>query len=72
MTDEVITDIGEHILPFGRRATLKDVEFESGLHMLRVTLREGRRFTIIDLDSASAATLGEVMCKWAGEHGDDA
>jgi len=65
MTDEVVTDLAEFELPFGRRATLKNVAFESGLQMLRLTLREGRRFTIIDLDPASAAALGNDMTGWA-------
>lgn len=65
MTEEVITDLAEFDLPFGRRATLKNVAFESGLQLLRMTLREGRRFTIIDLDPASAAAMGAELSAWA-------
>ncbi len=65
MTDETITNIGELDLPFGRRAGLKNVEFDSGMNMLRLTLREGRRFTILDLDAQSAAKLGGLLVKWA-------
>ena len=65
MTSEVITDIAELELPYGRRATLKNVEFEGGMNMLRVTLREGRRFTIIDLDADSARDFGNQLSNWA-------
>ncbi|PHQ97508.1 MAG: hypothetical protein COB40_04200 [Marinosulfonomonas sp.] len=65
MTSEVITDIAELELPYGRRATLKNVEFEGGMNMLRVTLREGRRFTIFDLDANSARDFGNQMSSWA-------
>jgi len=67
MTDEIVTDIAELDLPFHRRATLKDVTFDGGLNMLRLTLREGRRFTIIDLDAASADKLGALMVNWAAK-----
>ena len=65
MTSEVITDIAELELPYGRRATLKNVEFEGGMKMLRVTLREGRRFTIFDLDSDCAREFGNQLSNWA-------
>jgi len=65
MTDETITDIAELELPFRRQANLKNVEFDSGLNMLRLTLREGRRFTVIDLDADSAEKLGNLMARWA-------
>ena len=66
MTDEVVTDIAELDLPFGRRAALKNVEYESGLNMLRLTLREGSRVTIVDFDAKSAGKIGKLMVKWAG------
>jgi len=68
MTDETVTDIAELDLPFHRRATLKDVAFDGGLNMLRLTLREGRRFTIIDMDAASADRMGALMIAWAAKN----
>ena len=65
MTEEVVTNLGDVELPFGRQANLKNVEFETGLNMLRLTLREGRRFTIVDLDAPTAEKLGSFMAKWA-------
>jgi len=65
MTDETITDIATLELPFKRQANLKNVEFDSGLNMLRLTLREGRRFTVLDLDAESAGKLGALMVRWA-------
>ena len=68
MTEEVVTEIVELELPFGRRAILKNVAFEGGLNMLRLTLREGRRFTIMDLDAASAKAFGQAMADWADKN----
>lgn len=66
MTDEKQTDLGEFELPFGRRARLKSVEFESGLRMVRLILREGRRITQVDLDEPSARQLGNALVAAAG------
>lgn len=71
MTDEVISDIGALELPFGRSVEVKNVQFASGLAMLRLTWREGRRFTVIDLDPQAAQRLGETMSKWAALSADD-
>ncbi len=65
MTEETVTDITEIELPFGRRAILKNVAFEGGLNMLRLTLREGRRFTIMDIDQKGAQDFGEQLVRWA-------
>ncbi len=65
MTEIASIQLGEYELPFKRQATLKNVDFESGFSMLRLTLREGSRFTIVDLDADSAQDLGAMMVKWA-------
>jgi hypothetical protein len=51
--------------PYGRLISLDEVDFESGMRLLRVTIREGGRFTILDLDAASAAQWGRAMTDWA-------
>lgn len=65
MADDV-TDLGQFELPFGRIAMLREVKHESGLRLLRLVLREGRRITQVDLDEAAAAALGEALVKNAG------
>ena len=65
MADESIRDIAEIALPFGRLAKVREVDFESGLRMVRLVLQEGRRITQIDLDEASAKALGDVLCRAA-------
>ena len=36
-----------------------------GMSLLRVRIREGRRFTVFDIDAATAAAWGEAMQRWA-------
>ncbi len=71
MIDEMVTDRAEFDLPYGRHATLKNVQYASDLRVLRITLREHRRFTVIDLDQASAEALGVEMLAWAREKSPD-
>ena len=60
MTD-VVTDLAEFDLPFRRKAILRKVEFESGMVMTRLVLREGHRITQVDLDPETALALGEAL-----------
>ncbi len=65
MIEEVVTERSEHKLPYGRTIALHNVAHESGMQMLRLTIREGRRFTIVELDKESAARLGGDLSGWA-------
>jgi hypothetical protein len=51
--------------PYSREVRLEEVRFESGMRLMRVTIREGRRFTITDIDAATARNWGEAMKQWA-------
>jgi hypothetical protein len=42
------------------------VHTEGGMPMLRIRIREGKRFTIIDIDPLTAKNWGEAMLRWAG------
>ncbi len=65
MTSETETHLQTLTLPYGREAVVKNVEFDSGMTLLRLTIREGRRFTIVDLDADSARDLGGALMTWA-------
>ncbi len=60
MTD-AITDLANFELPYGRKAILRRVDFDGGMSMVRLVLREGTRITQIDLDADSATALGEAL-----------
>jgi hypothetical protein len=42
------------------------VHAEGAMPLLRVRIREGKRFTVLDIDPASARRWGEAMVAWAG------
>lgn len=50
----------------GQEIELQQVDWAvGGLSLLRVRIREGRRFTVFDIDAATAAEWGEAMQRWA-------
>lgn len=55
----------------GQDVELHEIDFdvgESALPLLRTRIREGRRFTIFDIDPASARAWGEALLDWARRH----
>jgi len=50
----------------GQEIELQQVDFAvGGMSMLRVRIREGRRFTVFDIDPATALAWGEALGRWA-------
>lgn len=50
----------------GQQIELQQIEHASGgMALLRVRIREGKRFTVFDIDPASARAWGEAMTAWA-------
>jgi len=61
MADETLKDIVELELPFGRRVKVREITFDSGLRMIRLVWREGKRITQVDLDEASTRQLADIL-----------
>jgi hypothetical protein len=49
----------------GQLIELQHVACEGGMPLLRVRIREGHRFTVFDIDPATAAEWGFAMQAWA-------
>jgi len=64
MADEVKERLETLIAPFGREVRLDEVRFESGMRLLRVTIKEGRRITVLDVDPTTALAWAKVMNLW--------
>lgn len=58
---ERFTDIAQFELPYRRKATLRRVDFDGGLSMVRLVLKEGTRITQVDLDAVTATRLGDAL-----------
>ena len=62
---EKLSELGRFPAPFGQEIKLLGVDHESGLSMLRINIREKRRFTIFDIDTKTARAWAKTMIKWA-------
>lgn len=60
-----MSELARLTAPWNREVTLQDVRHESGLALLRIRIREGKRFTVMDIDADTAARWAEVMGGWA-------
>lgn len=50
----------------GQEIELQQLDWAvGGMSLLRVRIREGRRFTVFDIDGATAAAWAEAMGGWA-------
>lgn len=58
-------DLLDLTLPYRRRVQLREHEFDSGMKMLRMILREGTRITQIDVDADAANAIADQMKAWA-------
>ena len=67
MNNEVVNALDEFAAPYGRKITMESVDHESGLRMLRIRIREGNRFTTMDIDEDTAGHWISVMTKWANQ-----
>lgn len=53
----------------GQQIEMHQIDYEAGgMSLLRVRIREGKRFTVFDIDPATAATWGEALQAWGRSH----
>jgi hypothetical protein len=62
---ETVTRLERFQAPYGREVELHEVLYENGMKVLRLRIREGKRFTIMDLDPDTAAHWGGALTDWA-------
>lgn len=64
MSADIKTRIATIAAPYRREVWLDEMKFESGMRLLRVTIKEGRRFTQLDIDEATAEEWSQAMLGW--------
>ena len=65
MIAETVTKLDKFIAPYGKEVTLEKVDYENGMRVLRIHIREGNRFTVMDIDANTASTWAGIMSDWA-------
>lgn len=61
--DAEIHELGGRIAPWGKELRLQRLDYESGMRLIRLRIREGHRFTILDLDAATLQWLTETAAQ---------
>ena len=51
--------------PFGKDVEIIEVLAENDVQLLRVRIKEGNRFTVLELDPVTARHWGSLMVSWA-------
>jgi len=66
---EKLTPLDKFTAPiWGQEIELQQVEYlAGGTPMLRLRIREKKRFTIFDIDAQTAARWGKALQDWANE-----
>jgi len=66
-----ITELDKIKVPFGgQQIELQQIDHvEGGMSLLRIRIREGRRFTIFDIDPGTAEQWAQTMQRWADSQG---
>jgi hypothetical protein len=67
MMDTTVTSLDKFSAPYGKEVTLENVAYENGMRILRIHIREGNRFTVMDIDENTASNWGTVMCDWGDQ-----
>ena len=65
--DPIVTLLDKFEAPFNKHVELHQVLMENDVRLLRLRIREGSRFTIMDLDPVTAERWGRLMTDWAGD-----
>ncbi len=65
MISEVTRELDSFDAPWGKQVAIQEVDYGDGVVVLRIRIREGRRFTIIDVDADTASRWGDAMSAWA-------
>lgn len=62
-----ITELGKFKIPLGGQdIDLQQIDHaEGGMSLMRIRIREAKRFTIFDVDPVTAKQWGEIMISWA-------
>lgn len=60
------TDLIEVVnAPWNKELTVSDATYEGGFKMLHIRIKEGKRFTDLELDHVTAGHLAQMIGDWA-------
>ena len=67
MIESTVTRLDKFTAPYGKEVTLENVSYENGMRILRIHIREGNRFTVMDIDDNTASKWSTGMKNWVDQ-----
>jgi hypothetical protein len=64
-----ITDLEIIAAPWNKTVTLQNVAYQGGMNMLRFRIKEGKRFTDLELDIQTLRQLNAALSGWLTANG---
>ena len=65
--ESTVTRLDKFTAPYGKEVTLENVSYENGMRVLRIHIREGNRFTVMDIDENTASKWSIGMKNWVDQ-----
>ena len=65
--ESTVSRLDRFTAPYGKEVTLENVTYENGMRVLRIHIREGNRFTVMDIDVNTASNWSTVMNTWVDQ-----
>jgi hypothetical protein len=67
MISETVAVLDQFVAPYGKEVRLENINYENGMRVLRIHIREGNRFTVMDIDKKTALSWASVMSDWVAQ-----
>jgi len=67
--EQSVTDLETIDAPWNKTVTLQEITYPGGMKMLRLRIKEGRRFTDLELDSGTLGVLSNSLQNWLDTNG---
>jgi len=64
-----VTDIEKFDAPWNKQVTLQNISYDGGMSLIRLRIKEGSRFTDLELDPNSATEIARRLAAWAETNG---
>lgn len=58
-----VINLGRITAPWGKELVVQALRYRSGLRLARLRIREGRRFTVLDVDAPTADWLAAALAR---------
>ncbi len=71
-TQDSIIDLETIEAPWNKTVTLQEISYEGGMKMLRLRIKEGKRFTDLELDGVTLKRLNQSLAEWLADQGEGA